>query len=98
MQWGRAIIVACVVVMTGCYWSTAAGPSVEEQAAEDLGCDHVEARRVGSSIGGSRSSCRDADYIVEGCGSINHYRCIDTAGWGCNYICRRLGSNELRSN
>ncbi len=93
MRWGQGIIVAAFLATTGCYWFVnPSGPDVEEQAKEDLGCDHVEVRRVGTS--GTRSRCTRGDYVVEGCGTINHYRC-STA---CDHDCRRLGSNELRSN
>lgn len=91
---GLLLFAVTSFAMSGCYWFVDdAGPDVAEQAREDLSCDHVEARRVGPTY---VSSCRSADFIVEGCGQIARYRC--QAGTGCSYDCDRLESREQRSN
>lgn len=89
----RAVfVVLSLATISGCYWLGDHGLDVKAQAQHDLGCEHVEVRRVGST--GSHGHCSAADYVVEGCGEIAHYRCTTS----CDYDCANLGQNDLRGN
>jgi hypothetical protein len=66
---------------------------VESTARDDLHCDHVEAKEIGS--GGSRPHCHWEGYVVEGCGVIIYYGC----NLQCDDECRRLSDpHEIRGN